>query len=1102
MNAASMGRSRLCVPEMLLTTALLTCVGCGGGTANLQPPPPAPQDFSVVLSANSLSVTQGAASTPISVSISGSNGFSGTVQIALSGLPSGVTSNPAGPFGVAAGTSTSVVFGAAASATTGNFTITAQGTSGALSHTASLALAVQAGVGAALPRTMFVRTDSTATMDDPPGEPRHRRISYDPANKHVFVANRAMNRVEVFSTIDGTRAEQISVPGASSADLSVDGATVWIGTVTDQVVAVDSASLQVKARYEITGMQPVPNTVFDRPEELLALSSGKLMMRLRQSGGAQALPALWNPASNTMSSLTSAEPQLFQNGLGAMARTGDHNKVLVAAGDSSGEIAIFDSNGIVLVGPHGLGTGAIPLVSANPDGSRFALEFVSNGAAQILLLDGSLNQIGVRATSGALGITFSRDGQFLYLSETSGAAPVITVLDGHDLHLIGQAPDARIQGVRSEIEEADETKLLLGIANRGVSFVDAANPGTLPAAAPAFAVAPSVQPSGGPNTGGTAAQLAGQNFEAMTQVKFGAQAANNVSVANSTQINAISPPSVASGAVNVAAYFPSGWLAVAPDAFSYGPQVLRMLPGTGVMAGGDALQVYGYGFGSDASKVSVTIGGVNAAVQKVENVTTIAPTLGLDASFPFSLERITVLTPAGTAGKADVIVTSPGGATTAAKSFQFLQSEQFFAKAALYKFVVYDQQRQWLYLSNIDHVDVFDLAAGQFHANGIQPPGGPPPNAGLRGLALTPNGTQLVVADFGAQNVYLMNPDTGTGTTVPVGGVAGFTNSGPSRVAATSAQTVFVGLSGEGGSTSGCSSCLGQLNLTASPPTIQPAPQPQVASLTGAPIVQANGSGDHVFLAFGSAPGGPVALWTASAPNQFSSVTANVLSTDLGAAADGTMFALQSNGATQIRGSDLSLAAIPSQAEIAQIPGRLLVPGVTLHPSGALIYQPFLTGPPATSGVKGGVDIIDAHSGELRLRIFLPQQFMTDIDGLHGGFLATDENGQRLFAITSTDGTPQNGGVTVVQLANVPLGIGTLTPTAGTAAGGTTLTIRGSGFQSGVTVSIGGKGAAVTFKDMNTLMVVTPALATGAQRLAITNPDGQSVAWDAAFVAN
>jgi S-formylglutathione hydrolase FrmB len=127
---------------------------------------------------------------------------------------------------------------------------------------------------------------------------------------------------------------------------------------------------------------------------------------------------------------------------------------------------------------------------------------------------------------------------------------------------------------------------------------------------------------------------------------------------------------------------------------------------------------------------------------------------------------------------------------------------------------------------------------------------------------------------------------------------------------------------------------------------------------------------------------------------------------------------------------------------------------------------------------------------------------MTDVDGLHGGFLITDENGQRLFAITSTDGTAQNAGITIVELANVPLGIGTLTPVNAPASGETTLTIRGSGFQVGTTVTIGGKNAAVTYKDMNTLTVVTPALSTGAQRVSITNPDGETVSLDAAYTAN
>jgi len=192
----------------------------------------------------------------------------------------------------------------------------------------------------------------------------------------------------------------------------------------------------------------------------------------------------------------------------------------------------------------------------------------------------------------------------------------------------------------------------------------------------------------------------------------------------------------------------------------------------------------------------------------------------------------------------------------------------------------------------------------------------------------------------------------------------------------------------------------------------------------------------------------------------------------------------------------------PCEGCVAQIPGRQSVPGVALHLSGALIYQPFLIGAPASPAVKGGIDILDAHSGALRLRIFLPQQFLTDIDGLHGSFLTTDENGQRLFAITSSDGTPQNAARTIVQLAAVPLGIGTIAPATVAASGGATLTIRGSGFQSGSTVTINRKSTSVTFKDANTLSVATPSLTPGSQQITITNPDGETVSLDAAFLAS
>ena len=101
---------------------------------------------------------------------------------------------------------------------------------------------------------------------------------------------------------------------------------------------------------------------------------------------------------------------------------------------------------------------------------------------------------------------------------------------------------------------------------------------------------------------------------------------------------------------------------------------------------------------------------------------------------------------------------------------------------------------------------------------------------------------------------------------------------------------------------------------------------------------------------------------------------------------------------------------------------------------------------------------------------------MTDVDGLHGSFLSTDENGQRLLAINSSDRTPQNSALTIVQLAAVPLGIITIAPATVSATGGATLTIRGSGFQSGATVTINGKSTSVTFKDANTLLAMTPSL--------------------------
>jgi hypothetical protein len=1089
-------------PVLVLFAASLTA--CGGGSSGGGPQPTPPQaNFSLALSSSSVAVSQGAASSPVTISISPQNGFSSTVQVSLNGLPSGVTTNPASPFSISTSQNVSLLFGAASNCATGQFNVTANGTSGSLSNSQSLSLSVQAVTPPDLPLTAYVEDDSVATIDTPSGQAVRRQVVYDAANQRFYVANPAMNRVEVFNASSPSMEATIDVPGASSVDLSADGQTLWVGTTTEQILAVSTSSLQVIARYPVAGLAPTPEAAFIRPTEVLALSSGQQMVRLRQASTNESLLALWSPASGTFTNLTSLAPAVFQNGVGVLARSGDHSTVLAAANDTSGEVALFDGNGNLVAGPQVPLAGTISSATANSSGTQFAIAVTATGVSQVLLLNSQLATVGTYPTSGASGLVFSADGQSLCLIEPYSNASVLSIVSVANLQKTGQIADIAIQGVPTRVAEVGAVPFVYGLGNRGVAYLDISQPAALPSVAPVFANAPVSQPSEGPAVGGTSLSLRGTNLSPDPQVRFGANNPVSATSTSSSQMQITSPASVASGPVNLTAYFTNGWLALAPNAFSYGPRILRALPNAGSPAGGDTITLYGYGFGGSADNVSVTIGGQSATIVSVDAAPTPATALDLDSTFPFPLERVVLQAPPGSAGYADLAVTSSAGSTVNSKSFQYVTSSQTYANAALHKFLVYDPSRQRVYLSATDHVDVFDLTQQAFVSPIEPPPNGPPPDAALRGVAFTPDHSQLLVADFGAQNVYLIDPDGAAynGTAVNVGGVAGFAASGPSRVAATNAQTVFVGLSGEGSSPGACSNCLGQMNMVASPPTFEPAPEPEVTSLTGAPLLQADTAGDTAYLAYDSAPGGPFATWTAATPNAFSVSVAQNTATDLTTAGDGTWFSLLASDGMEIRDANLNLTSVPSAAEIESIPNLVSVPGVAMHPSGALLYEPFLDGPPPAAppatGIHGGIDIRDAHNGQLRLRIYLPEPFAmlsTDIDGLHGQFLTTDQNGQQLFALTTS-------GLTIVQLAAVPLGIGTLNPATGAASGGVTVTLRGSGFQSGITATLGGQPASATLVDMNTLTLTTPKTPSGPQQVVLTNPDGHSVSLDAAYVA-
>src|SRR6185436_12254133 len=71
--------------------------------------------------------------------------------------------------------------------------------------------------------------------------------------------------------------------------------------------------------------------------------------------------------------------------------------------------------------------------------------------------------------------------------------------------------------------------------------------------------------------------------------------------------------------------------------------------------------------------------------------------------------------------------------------------------------------------------------------------------------------------------------------------------------------------------------------------------------------------------------------------------------------------------------------------------------------------------------------------------------------------------------------------------------VSAITPTSGTANGGTAVTITGTGFLAGATVKLGGTSATgVTVVNSTSITATTPAHAAGAVSVVVTNSDAQS----------
>src|SRR6266576_395505 len=124
--------------------------------------PAATADFGLTALPSSLTVAQGASGTS-TITVAALSGFTGSVGLSVSGMPSGVTAT----FSPTSTTGTSTLTLAASStATIGTSTVTITGTSGTLSHTTMVSLTVNAAPNfslSALPSSLTVTQGASGT---------------------------------------------------------------------------------------------------------------------------------------------------------------------------------------------------------------------------------------------------------------------------------------------------------------------------------------------------------------------------------------------------------------------------------------------------------------------------------------------------------------------------------------------------------------------------------------------------------------------------------------------------------------------------------------------------------------------------------------------------------------------------------------------------------------------------------------------------------------------------------------------------------------------------------------------------------------------------
>ena len=255
-------------------------------------PAPPPPDFSVSVTPATLILQAGGTAQPFTVSATALNGFTGTINVNLSGLPNGVAATPATLI-LSPGSSQQIALNAASTTAGGTSVATVAATSGAIAHSAQLPLTVQPATPdfsvSITPATLILQAGGTA-----------QPFTVSATALNGFTGTINVNLSGLPNGVAATPATLILSPGGSQ-QIALNAASTTAGGTSVATVAATSGAIAHSAQLSLTVQPVAPDFSLSLDPASAAVSIGGAALQIGVT--ADAVGTFTSPVSVSLAGL-------------------------------------------------------------------------------------------------------------------------------------------------------------------------------------------------------------------------------------------------------------------------------------------------------------------------------------------------------------------------------------------------------------------------------------------------------------------------------------------------------------------------------------------------------------------------------------------------------------------------------------------------------------------------------------------------------------------------------------------------------------------------------------------------------------------------------